>query len=367
MAFFYLNTSILKTNQGKSAVASAAYMSGSSLYSERLGRTFSYTNKEEVVHSEINFCENTPSKLRSRSALWNEVERNENRSNSRLARCFIVALPKEWADEECIKHSREFIQKTFVDRGMCADWAYHKKDNCNPHLHIQVTIRGFEKNGKWAKGEKKEYVLDENGEKIPELDANGNQKVRVRVKNGKEYTEKIWKRRTVEVNHWNNRQFLNDVKREWAETANRYLPLEQHIDGRSYKERRLNRVPLLHEGIARKALERGVVYDVVRENQERRAINEQLSHLEKLLAKAKEKFISLKERYRKYKEKIYEQRRSGFHSRTTTIGSGTNRDATGFDIVITRRNRRNLQFQEINDRKEELEKKITNRQPYRGM
>lgn len=367
MAFFYMRTSVIKANQGKSAVASAAYMSGSSLYSERLGRTFSYNNKEEVAHAEINFCENAPSKLRSRLALWNEVEKVENRSNSKLARCFIIALPKEWTKEECIEYSREFIQKAFVDKGMCADWAFHMKDN-NPHLHVQTTVRAFTENGKWAQSEKKEYVLDENGNKIPELDENGNQKIRVRVRNGRTSTERLWKRQTIQRNPWDNKQFLRDVKKDWSEIANKYLPLEQHIDGRSYKERKLNRVPLLHEDwVARKALERGEIYEVVRENQERRALNEQLTKLEKLLEKAKEKFKSLKERCRKYKEKIYEQRRSGFNGRTTTIGSGTNRDATGFDIVITRRNRRNLQFQEINDRKEELEKKITNRQPYRGM
>ena len=39
--------------------------------------------------------------------------------------------------------------------------------------------------------EKKEYVLDENGEKIPELDENGEQRVRMREKNGKLYCTTI--------------------------------------------------------------------------------------------------------------------------------------------------------------------------------
>ena len=311
MAFFYLRTSIVRASSGKSAVASAAYMSASSLYSERLGRTFSYKNKEEVVHSEIMFCENCPETLRDRNALWHAVEKREDRSNSKYERCFIVALPIEWSKEECIEHSREFVQ-TLVERGICADWAFHMKDG-NPHLHIQTTIRAFNKNGTWAQSEKKEYILDENGEKIPELDENGEQRVRMREKNGKLYPQKLWKRQTVQRNPWDSRQFLKDVKKDWTETANKYLPIEEQMDYRSYKERNVNRVPLLHEGTAaREALKRGEEYDVIKENKERRSLNDQLSKLEKRIEEVRKKFEELKNRFRRWKEMFYEQRRSGF-------------------------------------------------------
>ena len=112
MAFFYLRTSIVRASSGKSAIASAAYMTASSLYSERLDRTFSYKNKEEVVHSEIMFCENCPESLRDRNALWNAVEKKENRSNSKYARCFVVALPIEWTKEECVEN--EIMSKADV-------------------------------------------------------------------------------------------------------------------------------------------------------------------------------------------------------------------------------------------------------------
>ena len=53
MAIYFFHTSIVKASAGKCAVASASYMAGTKLYDERLGMTFSYTNKEEVVYSEI--------------------------------------------------------------------------------------------------------------------------------------------------------------------------------------------------------------------------------------------------------------------------------------------------------------------------
>ena len=365
MAFFYLRTSVVRASSGKSAIASAAYMTASSLYSERLGRTFSYKNKEEVVHSEIMFCENCPESLRDRNALWNAVEKKENRSNSKYARCFIVALPIEWTKEECIEYSREFVQKAFVEKGMCGDWAFHMKDG-NPHLHVQTTIRAFNKNGTWAQSEKKEYVLDENGEKIPELDENGEQKVRVRVRNGRTSTERMWKRRTVKSNPWDSRQFLKDVKKDWAEKANKYLPIEEQMDYRSYKERNVNRVPLLHEGTAaREALKRGEVFDVIKENEERRSLNDQLSKLEKRIEEVRKKFEELKNRFRRWKEMFYEQRRSGFYSRTTAACIGSDRDAARVDIISPRRDRVTQQLQEIAEKKEELEKQIESKQRQR--
>lgn len=365
MAIFYLRTSIVRASSGKSAVASSAYITGSALYSQKFNKTFSYKDKEEVVYTDIMFCENCPATLRDRNTLWNAVEAHENKINSRYARCFVVALPKEWTKEECIEYSKEFVQKAFVDHGMCADWAYHMKDG-NPHLHIQTTIRAFNKNGTWAQSEKKEFVLDENGEKIPELDENGEQKVRVRVRNGRTSTERLWKRRTVQKNPWDSREFLKDVKREWAGTANKYLPIEEQIDYRSYRERDLNRVPMLHEGTAaREALKRGEVFDVIKENEERRSLNEQLSKLEKLIDQARKKFEQFKDRFRRWKEMFYEQRRSGFYSRTAAVGFAGNRDAARVDIISPRRDRVTQQLQEIAEKKEELEKQIESKQQRR--
>ena len=326
MAIFYVRTSIIKASAGKSAVASSAYQSASSLYNERLGQTFQYRNKEEVVFSEVLLPENAPPEYKDREKLWNAVEKSQNKNNSRYARQFVIALPTEWSKEECIEHSREFITSTLTTAGMCVDWSYHDKKD-NPHLHIMCTCRGINPDGTWMCMEKKEYVLDENGERVPEIDAKtGEQKIRIHRKNGKEYEEKIWKRVTIQTNQWNSRQFLKDIKRSWADTCNKYLTPDQQIDSRSYVERAINRVPLLHEGPeARAAQARGVEMDVIKENHERRKINQQLAQMEKFITEARKLLEDLKNKLRKWREEN-EKRRSyrtdGFTERNGAVNAG---------------------------------------------
>ena len=169
MAIFYMRTSIVRASSGKSAVASAAYQSAQSLYDEKLNCTFSYSRKEEVIHSEIMLPDNAPKSFHDRQTLWNSVEAKESKSNSRYARQFVIATPREWGEAETIERAREFIQTALVDKGMCVDWAFHRKDD-NPHIHIMATVRGFNPDGSWAVMERKTYALDENGERIPEID-----------------------------------------------------------------------------------------------------------------------------------------------------------------------------------------------------
>lgn len=326
MAFFYLRTSIVKAGSGKSAVASAAYQSGQILHNERTGLTFSYRNKEEVIHSEIILPTDAPEAYSDRATLWNAVEAKENKLNSRYARQFVIALPKEWSREDCIAHSREFIQKALVDKGMVADWAYHEKEN-NPHIHIMTTVRGFNADGTWKQNEKKIYALDENGNKIPEMDEKtGEQRVRVRMRNGRTSTEKIWKRITVQQNEWNKRQFLKDVRKAWADTCNRYLDADNQITHLSYVERGINKVALLHEGPeARAALKRGIEFDVIKENQERRRLNEQLAKLEQFMKEARKILQELKNRLEKWRKQNDEKRsnRTDRHiTRDGRIGAG---------------------------------------------
>ena len=310
MAIFYMRTSIVRASSGKSAVASAAYQAAQSLHDEKLDCTFSYSRKEEVIHSEIMLPDHAPSGFRDRQTLWNAVEAKESKSNSRYARQFVIATPREWSEAETIERARKFIQTALVDKGMCVDWAFHMKDG-NPHIHIMATVRGINPDGSWATMERKEYALDENGERIPEIDPKtGEQKIRKRTRNGVTSSERLWKRVTVQANNWNKREFLHEVKRAWAEQCNRYLPPEQQIDWRSYRDRGINQIPMVHEGPgARAAMRQGVILDPVRENQERRQINAALAQIEKLIQDAKRILEALKQRLEKWRES-HGQRRS---------------------------------------------------------
>ena len=303
MAFLFMQAKIVKASSGRSAVAAAAYQAAQKLQDDSLGMTFQYRNKEEVVFSEILLPTHAPAAYADRETLWNAVQEKENRANSQVARAFIIAMPKEWTREESISRAREFIQKNLVDAGMVADWAFHMKDG-NPHLHCLCTIRGFKEDGTWDAKEKKVYALDENGQRIPEIDPKtGEQKIRTRNRNGSIVTEKIWKRNTVQSNPWNSRQFLHELKRSWVSYCNSYLQGESQIDNRSTHEEESNRVPLLHEGPeARAALERGIVFDVIKENQERRRINAALARIEQLIRDTRKLLKELREIFIKWRE-----------------------------------------------------------------
>ena len=310
MAFLFMRAKLLKASSGRSAVAAAAYQSAQKLHDESLGMTFQYRHKEEVIFSEILLPSNAPAAYADRETLWNAVQEKENRANSQVARQFVIAMPKEWTREESISRAREFIQKNLVDAGMVADWAFHMKDG-NPHLHCLCTIRGFKEDGSWDAREKKVYALDENGQRIPEIDPKtGEQKIRSRTRNGSVTTEKVWKRVTVQSNTWNSRQFLRDLKKSWVSYCNSYLQGESQIDNRSTHEQESNRIPLLHEGPeARAALERGIVFDVIKENQERRQLNAALARIEQLIRDARKMLHEIREKFIKWRE-AHDQRRS---------------------------------------------------------
>lgn len=153
--------------------------------------------------------------------LWNEVLKIEKNADAQLGRSFEFSLPKEWSRQEQIDYTTEYIQKTFVDKGMCVDWSIHDKGDGNPHVHLLVTMRPFNLDHSWGSKEVKDWdfvrdtdgniVVDEShpdwwqdkknpdrhGIRIPVLDENGVQKVGAR-------NRKQWKRVLTDATGWNN-------------------------------------------------------------------------------------------------------------------------------------------------------------------
>ena len=366
MAFLFMQAKIVKASSGRSAVAAAAYQAAQKLKDDSLGMTFQYRNKEEVVFSEILLPSHAPAAYADRETLWNAVQEKENRANSQVARAFIIAMPKEWTREESISRAREFIQKNLVDAGMVADWAFHMKDG-NPHLHCLCTIRGFKEDGTWDAREKKVYALDENGQRIPEIDPKtGEQKIRTRNRNGSIVTEKIWKRNTVQSNPWNSRQFLHELKRSWVSYCNSYLQGESQIDNRSTHEQQSNRVPLLHEGPeARAALEHGSVFDVIKENQERRRINAALARIEQFIRDTRKLLDELRQKFIKWRESHGQKRsitahelieRNGGIAARVPGANGGNATGIGADSPYQR-------IKEITAQLEQRTKQVRNHRP----
>ena len=285
MAIFHLSAKIISRGKGQSAIASAAYRSGNKLHDERYDETQDYTNKRFIEHSEIQLPENAPAKYQDRETLWNSVEKAEKAKNSQLAREIEIALPRELTPEQRIKLVHDYVQKTFVDKGMVADWSIHNpqpdKDNpkkpANPHAHIMLTLRSLRSNGSWAPKKTSHYELDENGQKVPVIDPEtGKQKLGAK-------NQKIWKRVITPTNDWNNPKNVEKWRAEWAKTCNKYLAPDHQIDHRSYKRQGKKQIPTIHEGYVARKMEREAAGSSERAsfNQIVKYINNELKSLRK--------------------------------------------------------------------------------------
>ena len=136
--FCHIPVSIIKRSEGRSAVAAAAYRSGTKLTNEWDGLTHDYTRKGGVVHAEIMLPAHAPPEFADRSTLWNSVEQIEKARDSQLAREIEAALPRELSREQQLALVRAYVKDNFVGKGMCADFAIHDKGTGNPHVHITL-------------------------------------------------------------------------------------------------------------------------------------------------------------------------------------------------------------------------------------
>ena len=234
IAIYHCNISIVSRGKGKSAVAAAAYRSGEKLTNEWDGMTHDYTRKGGVVHTEIMLPPHAPPSFSDRSTLWNSVELYEKAGNAQLAREIDAALPIELSREEQIRLVREYCSSQFVSKGMCVDFAIHDTDSGNPHCHIMLTMRPLNERGAWAAKSKKEYDLDENGE-------------RIRLPSGRYKTHK------VDLTGWNDKGNALLWRKAWADISNSYLERAgstERIDHRSNAERGIDEIPTVHMGVA---------------------------------------------------------------------------------------------------------------------
>ena len=247
MAIYHCSVKNGSRTKGQSAVAAAAYRSGTMLTDKEVGLVSDYTHKGGIVYSEVTLCDNAPSEYADRETLWNAVHEVEKAKNARLWREIEVAIPREFSAADQIEVVRQYIQG-FVAQGMCADWSIHDKQDGNPHAHIMLTTRPIKANGEWGAKEKKDYARDENGEKIPVIDPQtGEQKVDKR-------NRKQWQRVTVQANNWNDRERVEEWRAAWADVCNQRLKPEQRIDHRSYERQGVDKIPTIHEGYAARAI-----------------------------------------------------------------------------------------------------------------
>ena len=204
----HFDVQVISRSTGQSVVAAAAYRSGEVLYDGRVDKTFDYSRKEDVLHTEIIAPVGAPAWVSDRAALWNKVEASEKRKDAQLARSIIAALPRELDKEQNLALLRGYIQETFVTKGMIADLALHESDagdgSKNPHAHILLTLRPLEDEGFGKKNR-----------------------------------------------DWNRVQTLNGWRHAWEVHTNQYLELAgrtERVSLKSFKEQGINKHPQVHLG-----------------------------------------------------------------------------------------------------------------------
>ena len=276
IALFHFHVTQIKRSAGQSAVAAAAYRAGEKLHSEYYGEISDYTRKGGVICSEILLPSHAPPEYADRETLWNAVEKAERGKKAQLAYSFDIALQNEFSMQENIDLARQFLLDNFVNRGMVADFAVHQPDKedggiSNPHFHVMCPIRPIEPDGRWGNKQRREYVLDEHGERV--LDEAGN-----------------YVFNAVPTTDWGKPETLEAWRQSWAELCNAMFAeknLDCRIDHRSFARQGVDQIPTQHEGPTVRAMEaKGIRTD-------KGNLNRFIRKTNALLREAKEKITAL--------------------------------------------------------------------------
>lgn len=272
-----------------------------------------------MICSEILLPSHAPDRFQDREALWNEVERTEQHPKAQLAYSFDIALQNEFSMEENRQLARQFLQDEFVSRGMIVDYAIHEKDAGedgiqNPHFHVLCPIRPLNPDGSWGNKQRREYILDEHGNRIP---------------NGKgDYEFKA-----VPTTDWGSPERLEAWRQAWAELCNSKFEekgLPERIDHRSYARQGIEQIPTVHEGSAVQQMEaRGIATDKGNLNRLIRATNQRLREIVRRIRELLQGLAEIKEHLNAPQSPVLadlltqrlEQRNAGAWSNKAKIGN----------------------------------------------
>ena len=259
---------IISRGKGQSCMASCAYYSGEKKYSEyECCWKYPHSSPARVKWVEVMLPPNAPKAYADPQTLWNAVDAAETSVNAQTARSMLFALPRELTDEQNLALVRDFCQKEFVDKGMVCNFFYHDKGDGNPHIHIMLTLRAMDENGKWLPKSKNVYALDENGNRIC-------------TPNGR------WKRVKVNTVDWNERKYGEIWRQDWAAAQNAALEAAgrmECVDMRSLERQGVeDRLPQKHLGPTASALERkGVSSERGDDDRKIISVNKMLASLQK--------------------------------------------------------------------------------------
>lgn len=220
-------------------------------HSRYLGREghYAYIAREQTFKSrddlEMTESGNMPAWAKDNPTMfWDMADRYE-RANGRTYTEVVFALPRELNAEQRIELVREFVQNVLGDRHAYS-WAMHAPEASDgfeqPHVHLMFTERindGIER-------DPEKFFKRYNG-KEPEKGGAGKDR------------------------YFSGRQFVRDIREEWAMTANHFMSrhgVEVRIDHRSYKTLGIELEPSQKVGIAKYAGERVSMAEALAQNRE---------------------------------------------------------------------------------------------------
>ena len=108
-----------------------------------------------------------------------------------------------------------------------------------PHAHVMLTMRPFDEGGEWGAKQKKEYILDGDGNKIYDR------------------KKRQYKCKSVPTTDWNDQTKAEEWRAAWAQICNQHLGQNEHaehIDHRSYERQGIDQIPTVHLGVAASAM-----------------------------------------------------------------------------------------------------------------
>ncbi|MFN7364496.1 MAG: AAA family ATPase [Alphaproteobacteria bacterium] len=242
MAIFHYSVGHVSRSTGRSPVQSAAYITRNALYEERRGVTANYQNAGPVLCNETLLPVGANDSFKDAEKVWNHFDHYEDKYarvrykteetqekymlSARTAVTIEFALPLELNGEVHEEMVRDFLKRTFVDKGHVVTFAIHP-DEGNPHAHAQISTRAILEDGTTSYTKNREMT---------------------------------------------SRLGLIAQREAWAQTANLYLEREgiaARIDHRSYEDQGIDLIPSVHEGwYARRLVEKGESSRIVQENKE---------------------------------------------------------------------------------------------------
>ena len=256
MTIVYIATKAISRKAGQSAVACAAYRAGDVLDDAKYGKTHDYGKKSGVMSSDIVL----PFSLKAlgvsvdRESLWNTAEAAESRSDSRVAREWLINLPHELSESERYELAMKFAQKLVDDMDVIADVCIHSpvmklpfdpdakpsskrlregEENPDPrnfHAHILVTTRA------------------------PLVGPNKTLAFNPKLKTQFEWSNEKRKAKGLP----SSMQEIKRIREMWVDTANKVLA-QHHLplmDARSYQDQGLDQQPTIKMGVEATAMER---------------------------------------------------------------------------------------------------------------